>query len=104
MSNNNLHLFGICYLDLTTSTHINAILCASVPFAQIGGLSSEIGAIIFWLYYGHPQLAGKHLVRAMQRTQFRAKSAKCALKPTNFLKRNFYFETEGVLIGSNLKL
>ena len=33
----------------------------------------------------------------MQRTQFRAKSAKNDLKPTNFLKRNFYFEMEGVL-------
>jgi len=36
-------------------------------------------------------------VRAMQRTQFRAKSAKNDLKPTDFLKRNFYFETEGVM-------
>jgi hypothetical protein len=35
-------------------------------------------------------------VRAMQRMQFRAKSAKNDLKPTNFLKYNFYFETEGV--------
>jgi hypothetical protein len=32
----------------------------------------------------------------MQRTQFHAKSAKYDLKPTDFLKRNFYFETEGV--------
>jgi hypothetical protein len=32
----------------------------------------------------------------MQRMQFRAKSAKNDLKPMNFLKRNFYFETEGV--------
>ena len=59
--------------------------------------SSEIGAKNFRLYYGHPQLAGKHLVRAMQRTQFHAKSAENDLKPTNFLRRNFYFETEGVL-------
>jgi hypothetical protein len=33
----------------------------------------------------------------MQRMQFHAKSVKSDLKPTNILKRNFYFETEGVL-------
>ena len=32
----------------------------------------------------------------MQRVQFHAKSAKNDLKPTDFLKHNFYFETEGV--------
>jgi hypothetical protein len=32
----------------------------------------------------------------MQRTQFRAKRAKNDLKPTEFLKRNFSFETKGV--------
>jgi hypothetical protein len=32
----------------------------------------------------------------MQRTQFCAKNAKNDLKPTNFLKRNLYFEMEGV--------
>jgi hypothetical protein len=37
-------------------------------------------------------------VKAMQRTQFRAKSAKNDLKPTDFVQRNFYFETEGVLL------
>ena len=31
----------------------------------------------------------------MQRTQFRAKSVKTNLKPTNFLEHKFYFETEG---------
>jgi hypothetical protein len=60
--------------------------------------STEIGAESFRLYYGHPYLAGKRLVRAMQRMQFRARSAKSDLKPTDFLKRNFYFETEGVCI------
>ena len=35
-------------------------------------------------------------MRAKQRAQFRAKSAKNDLKPTDFLNRNFYFETEGV--------
>jgi hypothetical protein len=34
----------------------------------------------------------------MQRTQFCAKNVKNDLKPMDFLKRNFYFETEGVLI------
>ena len=33
----------------------------------------------------------------MQHMQFRAKSAKNDLKPMDFLKRNFYFETDGVL-------
>ena len=43
----------------------------------------------------------------MQCTHFHAKSAKNDLKPTNFLKRNVYFEMEGVnenyghLLGSN---
>jgi hypothetical protein len=32
----------------------------------------------------------------MQCTLFRANSAKNDLKPTDFLKRNFYFETDGV--------
>ena len=59
--------------------------------------TSENGAKSFRLYYGHPQLAGKCLARAMQCTQFHAKSAKIYLKPTDFLKCNFYFETEGVL-------
>jgi hypothetical protein len=60
--------------------------------------SSQIGAKNFQLYYGHPQFAGKRLMRAMQCTQFCAKSAKNDLKPTDFLKRNFYFEREGVCV------
>jgi hypothetical protein len=35
-------------------------------------------------------------MKGMQRTQFCAKSAKNDLKPTNFVKHNFYFEMEGV--------
>jgi hypothetical protein len=42
-------------------------------------------------------LAGKRLVRAMQCMQFRARSAKNDLQPMDFLKRNFLFETEGVV-------
>jgi len=61
--------------------------------------SSEIGIKKFRRYYGHLELAGKRLVRAMQRTQFCAKSAQNDLKPTDFLKRSFYFETEGVPLG-----
>ena len=58
--------------------------------------SSKIDVKKFQLYYGHPQLAGKHLVRATQHTQFRVESEKNDLEPTEFLKRNFQFETEGV--------
>ena len=36
-------------------------------------------------------------MRAMQCMEFRAKSAKNDLKPMDFLKCNFYFETEGVV-------
>jgi hypothetical protein len=43
-------------------------------------------------------------VRAMQRTQFYAKSAKNDLKPTDFLKRKFYFEIEGVHLNSKAHL
>jgi hypothetical protein len=39
-------------------------------------------------------------MRAMQCTHFRTKIAKNDLKPTGFLKRNFYFETEGVSCNS----
>jgi hypothetical protein len=35
-------------------------------------------------------------VRAIQHTQFCAKNAKNDLNPTNLVKRNFCFETEGV--------
>ena len=74
-----------------TSTRFYAFRCHPPKMA-----GSQIGAKKFQLYYGHPQLAGKHLVRPMQCTQFCAKSAKNDLKPIYFVKRNFYFETEGV--------
>jgi hypothetical protein len=70
--------------------------------------STEIDTKSIRSYYGHPWLAVKRLVRAMQFSQFRAKSTKNDLKPTNFPKRNSYFEIEGVvnenyehLLGSN---
>jgi hypothetical protein len=58
--------------------------------------SNEISTKSFQLYYGHPWLAGKRLVRAMQSMQFRAKRLENDLKPTDFQKRNYYFETEAV--------
>ena len=38
----------------TASMHIDAILCALVLSAQIGRVSSKMGAISFWLFYGYP--------------------------------------------------
>ena len=49
------------------------------------------GRVVFNKFMSIPSL-----VRAMQCTQFCAKSVKDDLKPTDFLKRNFYFEMEGV--------
>jgi hypothetical protein len=40
-------------------------------------------------------------VRAIQRTQFRAKNAKNDFSPIDLVKHNFCFETEGVLISEN---
>jgi hypothetical protein len=63
------------------------------------------GRVVFNEFMSIPSL-----VRAMQRTQFRAKSVKNDLKPTNFLKRNYYFEMKGVLgnilgeVGVDLKV
>jgi hypothetical protein len=86
-------MFGLNGVD----THQRGFMCFSVIYPNWQA-SSEIGAESFQLYYGQPHLAGKRLVRAMQCMQFRAKSAKTDLKPTDFLKSNFYFETEGVCI------
>ena len=64
--------------------------------------STQVGAKSCQVFYGHPQLAGKRLVRTMQCTQFHAKSATNDLmSPMDFLNRNFCFETDGVL---NLKI
>jgi hypothetical protein len=41
-------------------------------------------------------------VKVMQHMHFHAKSVKNDLKPTNFLKRNFCFEMEGVQSDSSL--
>ena len=73
------------YLDSTVSMHINAVYGASVPSAQIGGLPVKLASevsILLWT----PWLVGKRLVRAIQCTQFRVKSAKNDLKPTDFPK------------------
>jgi len=81
-----------------TSTRFYALRCHPLKMTDF----REIGAKSFQLYYGHPQLAGERLVRAMQCTQFCAKSAKNDLKPADFLKRNIYFKTEGVLYKKTL--
>ena len=47
MSNNILRLFNDWYLDSTASTYINAILCASVPSAQNGGLPVKLAPNVF---------------------------------------------------------
>ena len=41
-SNNNFHLFNNWNLDSMTSMHINVVLCASVPSAQIGKLPMKL--------------------------------------------------------------
>ena len=61
--------------------------------------STEIGAKSCQLYYGHSQLDGKRFVRTMQCTQFCAKSVRNDLKPTDFLKLNFHFETKGLFFN-----
>jgi hypothetical protein len=71
-----------------------------VPSAQTGGILVKLAPKVFNFIMDIPSLPKKRLVRAMQRTQFRAKSAKNDLKPTDFLERNFYFETKGVLVMS----
>jgi hypothetical protein len=74
------------------STRFCALRCHPPKLASF----QWIGAKSFRLYYGHPKLAGKCLVRAIQRTQFCAKCAKYDLQPTDILRRNFYFEMKGV--------
>ena len=46
-SNNSLHLFNNWYLDSTTSTHINTVLCALVPSAQNDGLPMKLAPKVF---------------------------------------------------------
>ena len=46
-SHGNLHLFNNWYLNLTTSTHINAVLCALVPSAQNDGLPVKLAPKVF---------------------------------------------------------
>ena len=46
-----------------------------------------------------PSSLGKRLVRAIQRTQVRAKNLKNDLNPTYLVERNFCFETEGVTVS-----
>jgi hypothetical protein len=62
-------------LDSTASTHINVVLFSPVPSAQNGGLPVKLTPKVFNFTMDTPS-AGKRLVRAMECTQFRAKSAK----------------------------
>jgi hypothetical protein len=59
-----------------------------VPSAQNGGLPVKLAQFFFktllWTPLAHRKVL--NLVRAMEGTQFRAKSAKNDLKPTDFLK------------------
>jgi hypothetical protein len=87
-------IFGVDNVDVQ---YINAILCASVPSSQIGGLPVELASKVFDFTMNTPSFTKKRLVSALQRMQFCAKSVKYDLKPTKFLQRNFYFEIEGVL-------
>jgi hypothetical protein len=58
------------------STHINAVLCLSVPSAQNGGLQVDLAPKVFNFTMDTPGFTKKRLVKAMQRTQFHAKSVK----------------------------
>ena len=57
-SNNNLHLSNNWYSDSTASTHINAILCASVASTQIGGLRVKLAPIFFYFTIDTPSSHG----------------------------------------------
>jgi hypothetical protein len=59
----------------------------------------KLASKIYDLFYGHPKLTGKCLVRAIQRVPFRARNAKNDLNPTYLVKRNFCFEMEGVVFS-----
>jgi hypothetical protein len=54
---------------------LSSSVCTLVPSAQNGGLPVKLVPKIFDFTITTPSLAGKRLVRAMQCTQFRAKSA-----------------------------
>ena len=61
------------------------ILCALLPSARNGYvLPVKLTPKVFNFTTDTPWLARKRLVRAMQRTQFRAKNAKNNLKPMDF--------------------
>ena len=63
--------------------HINEVLCASVPSAQINRLPMKLVSKVF--DFAMTFLARwKRLVRAMQHTQFRAKNAEMSLRPQIF--------------------
>jgi hypothetical protein len=76
------------------STHINAVLCASVPSAQNGRLPMKLAPKVSTSLWT-PLACRKALSESYtHRTQFHAKSVKNDLKHTDFLKHNFYFKTD----------
>jgi len=79
-----------------TSTQFYVLWCHLLKMASFQSNWRQF----FLLSYGHPWLAGKRLVRAMQCTQFHAKNVKNDLKSADFLKRNFLFWNEGSIFGS----
>jgi hypothetical protein len=83
-SNNILHLFNDWHLDSTASAHINAILCALVSSPQNGGLHVKLAPKVLNFIMDTHSSPEKCLVRAMQRIQFLAKSAKMTLNPRIF--------------------
>ena len=46
-SNSGWHLFNNWHVDLTASTHNNAVLCSSVPSAQNSGLPMKLASRVF---------------------------------------------------------
>jgi hypothetical protein len=70
---------------------------ASVPSAQNDGHPMKL-ASFFYIFLWTPFTHWKALSESLQRTQFRAKNTKNDLNPTDLVKRNFCFETEGVYV------
>ena len=64
-SHNSLHLFNDWCMDSTVSTHINAVLCISVPSAHNDRLPMKLASKVFDFIMDTP--GGKRLVWAMQR-------------------------------------
>ena len=95
-SNNKIHLFDNRYSDLTASTHINAVLCTSVPSAQNGGLPVKLVPKVFNFTMDTPSLPESAQWELCNARNLVLKMQKNDLKPTDSLKHILYFETDGV--------